>query len=169
MTTMRKIAIYLEASALWDLMYGEPGKNLVEYCLIENNEVSCRTSAWTRLELARAVQKRINQKEITKKEGKDLLEFIEVKWQQLMYKNQLVELQITNEVLDLARQFISKYNLYASDALHLASAIDQRCSAIIVDDFHFKRLKNRMSAHKLAIWSTTMRIDTFQKKFKQLT
>ncbi|MHA1772020.1 MAG: type II toxin-antitoxin system VapC family toxin [Candidatus Thorarchaeota archaeon] len=94
---------------------------------------------------------------------------MEVKWQQLMYKNQLVELQNTNEVLDLARQFISKYNLYASDALHLATAIEQRCSGIIVDDFHFKRLKNLMSTYKLAIWSTTMRIDTFQKKIKQLT
>ena len=36
---MKRIPVYLEASALWDLLYGEPGEDLVEFCLTADSLV----------------------------------------------------------------------------------------------------------------------------------
>jgi len=67
------MSVYLEASALWALYYGEPGGKNVEWVLENVNPI---TSEWSLLEISRAISKRLNIKEITKEEAEDLEVFI---------------------------------------------------------------------------------------------
>jgi hypothetical protein len=155
---MKKIECYLEASSLWNMFYGEPGVNLVEYC-IESPEISCMSSVWSHLELHRGVQKRINQKEITSAEGSDLRTFMDVHIDRLVARKQLLELEVTKELIDQAKRLIASHNLFASDALHLVSAISSECSCILVDDYHFTRLNKQVrDAIDISIIHTSMTI-----------
>ena len=136
---MKKIKLYLESSALWILYYEEIGAELVEYCL-ENPRIDCITSVWSRLEIERGIKKRENQKEILPEEAENLRIFIEADSKRIISKKQLIAIPIEEKYILTARRFITEYNLYASDALHLASGILQDCIGLIVDDYHFKRL-----------------------------
>lgn len=162
----KKVEVYLEASALWNLYYGEPGTNLVEFCLNQEN-IICSSSIWSHLEIHRGVKKRINQKEITTNEGSDLLRFIDFHLHRLITRKRLVEIEISRDLIEKAKELIGLYNLYSSDSLHLSTATSNNCVAVLVDDFHFTRLGKKITKELgIMILSTTMSINKFSSVLK---
>jgi len=158
---MRKVKVYLESSALWNLYYGEPGADLIEFCFNES-EIICFSSEWSSLELARGIQKRVNQEEITQIEGENLRKFIEVDLQTLVSKRHLFLLAISHENIEQAKNYIHTYNLYSSDALHLATAVQEGTKGMLVDDYHFNRLNRQIEEIEgQNIWSITLEIQDF--------
>lgn len=161
---MKKIKIYLESSALWNLYYEEKGGRLVEQCL-ENQQLTCISSIWSQLELERGIKKRENQEEINAKEAEYLRVFITTDCKRLISKKQLLIIPIIEEYILMAKKFIQEYNLYASDALHLATAVLQDCKGILVDDYHFKRLNKKVEINEgIAICPTIFTLAEFRKK-----
>jgi len=165
---MKKVEIYLESSALWNLYYEEKEAELIEYCL-ENINISCSSSQWSLLELQRGIQKRVNQHELGKKEAENLEIFIETDIQRLVKKKELILQPITAKLITKTRENIPKYNLYASDALHLTTAIQNNNKVMIVDDYHFKRLDKRIKEEqKIEIIPTAMKHIEFVEMIKFL-
>ena len=57
--------------------------------------------------------------------------------------------------------------MYASDALHLATALNLNCEVILVDDYHFKRLDTAlMKKEGLLIFSTLSSFAKLKSIFK---
>ncbi|MHA1930737.1 MAG: type II toxin-antitoxin system VapC family toxin [Candidatus Thorarchaeota archaeon] len=165
---MKKSKVYLEASALWNLFYGEPGSNLVEFCLAQE-QVSCSSSVWSYLEIHRGIKKRVNQKEITIDEGHDLKRFIDSHLHRLVSRKKLLEFDVSRNLIEMAKELISTYNLYAADALHFSTAISDNCLGILVDDYHFTRIGKKVSKELgIMIWPTSMSVDKFSSELKGL-
>lgn len=161
---MKKIRLYLESSALWNLYYEEKGAELVEHCL-ENPQLTCISSIWSQLEIERGIKKRKNQKEITSEEAENLRVFIETDAKRLASKKQLETIPIVEDYIPTARRFIHEYNLFVSDALHLASAVLQGCIGILVDDYHFRRLNKMIETREaIGIYPTTLSISDLKRK-----
>ena len=138
---MMKTEIYLEASALWDLFYGEPGDHNVQFC-IESDDIQCHSSIWSHLEIYRGINKRINQDEITEEEGYHLRLFIDQYLDEARENSEIIHQPVSKNVIQNAKELMLVYNLYAADAVHLATAIIHDCPFILVDDHHFTRLEN---------------------------
>jgi predicted nucleic acid-binding protein len=161
---MKKIKLYLESSALWNLYYEETGAELVEHCL-DNPQLTCISSIWSQLEMERGIKKRENQKEITSEETENLRVFIETDGKRLVSKKQLETIPIVEEYILTAKRLIHEHNLFASDALHLASAILQGCKGILVDDYHFKRLNKKIEIREgIGIYPTILSISDLKVK-----
>jgi len=160
---MKKIELYLESSALWALYYEEQKSEIVEYSIDKPN-IICSSSNWTLLELQRGIQKRFNQKEITEEEAEHLRVFIETDIHRLVNKRKLILQPITEEHIHQARVLIPKYNLYASDALHLTTALLKTSQLLIVDDYHFKRLDEKIKVEQnIEVIPVTMALDDFNE------
>ncbi|MHA1708326.1 MAG: hypothetical protein ACTSXJ_00650 [Candidatus Baldrarchaeia archaeon] len=84
--------IYLEASALWTMYYGEPGGDNVIWLL---KNYKCYTAEWMVLELCRAVAKKYNQGEINDKEARSLEMFILADIERLKREGRLELIRIT--------------------------------------------------------------------------
>ena len=140
---MKKRKVYLESSALWSLYYKETGWDLVEFTIHESS-LSAIISSWGLLEIERAIQKRLNQEELSRQEARTLRDFIDIDVKQLVFNSQLAVIPVSNEIMEHAKELIPRYNLFAADALHLATAAHQQCSIALVDDYHFKRLSNEI-------------------------
>lgn len=138
--------IYLEASALWAMYYGEPGGDNVIWFL---DNYKCYTVEWTILELCRAISKRYNQGEITKKEAEALKAFIITDIEKLNRENKLHLIKTTWKLIKKAYYIIFPLNLYASDALHFSAAVHYKTKIMLVDDLHFKRLKDKVKEPKI--------------------
>ncbi len=110
----------------------------------------------------------MNQRELTQDEGASLLEFIEIQWNRLMIRRHLVVHEIGNRLIGSTRLFITQYNLYASDALHLATAIDCNCGVFLADDFHFKRLSSVSDEFGILILPVQTSIDEFTARVGDL-
>lgn len=161
---MKKIKCYLESSSLWNLYYEEQGSEMVEYCL-ENSQFDCISSIWSQLEIERGIKKRENQEEITSNEAEQLQLFIDTDIKMLVNKKKLSLEKIDDNYILNAKKFIRQYNLYASDALHLATATILSCKMILVDDYHFKRLDEKiMEKEGLLIYSTLNTISNLERK-----
>lgn len=161
---MKRPTVYLEASALWNLFYGEPGQNMVEYAL-KRDDVLCSSSVWSHLEIWRGIQKRINIEEISVEEGENLRRFVKLHLDGLVAKKQLIEYDVSRELVEIASDYIARYNLYASDALHLSTAAAKACSMVLVDDYHFTRLeKNIVEEIGIEIWPTSLDFHEFATK-----
>lgn len=159
---MKKHKVYLESSALWDLYYEERGADLVEHCL-ENSKVTCFTSEWSSLELTRGIQKRVNQQEITLVEAQNLKEFIEADLRSLVSKKKLHLVPVSQENIEQAKKYVYVYNLYGSDALHLATAVHEKANGLLVDDYHFERLNKQITKDEgQLIWSTALPLKNFR-------
>jgi len=160
---MKMIELYLESSALWALYYEEQGSEIVEYSIATPN-ITCSSSNWTLLELQRGVQKRFNQKEITEEEAEHLRVFIETDIHRLVNNRRLILHPITEKHISQARILIPKYNLYASDAIHLTTALLKASKLLIVDDYHFERLDKKIKAEQnLQVIPTTMNLADFNE------
>jgi len=159
---MKKIKVYLESSALWNLYYEEEGATLVEFCL-DASELNCFSSIWSLLELHRGIQKRQNQQELDQAEATNLRMFVDTDLQLLIVKKKLSLLQVSEDVVNKAKQYIPRYNLFASDALHLATAVVRTSSGLLVDDYHFERLDASIEEKEgLKIWPTSLEVDAFR-------
>ncbi len=163
---MKKVKCYLESSALWNLFYEEKGSETVEYCIRDEN-ILCISSVWSNIEITRGIKKRENQNEITKEEAKQLQFFIEKDLMKLINTNMIELVKVTDDNISLSKKFIWKYNLYGSDALHLATATQKDCKVILVDDYHFKRLSTSiMKDQGVQIYPTPSSIDELKKTFE---
>jgi len=91
------------------------------------------TSAWSRLEVARALRKDGKPKELIELNLKEL------------HRHKITYLDITQAILRRSEQIIAARSLYASDALHAATyqSVSRRKSldGMLSDDKHYERLK----------------------------
>ncbi|MFB0562671.1 MAG: PIN domain-containing protein [Candidatus Lokiarchaeia archaeon] len=135
------MSVYLEASALWAMYYGEPGGDRVVWVL---DNFPSLTLEWTLLELGRAMSKRSNEGEITNAEAEELEIFILSDFRKLVGKKKVVLVKVSWPLVREAYTLIRPLNLYASDAAHLVAARLKKARVMLVDDFHLKRLSERV-------------------------
>ncbi len=140
------MSVYLEASALWAMYYGEPGGDRVVWVL---DSFSSLTLEWTLLELGRAVSKRLNEGEIVEAEAEELEMFILSDFRRLVGEKKMSLVRVSWPLIREAYMLIRPFNLYASDAVHMATAILKKVRVMLVDDFHFKRLSGKVSEPRI--------------------
>ena len=100
------------------------------------------TSRWSLLEVARAL----------KKDGKPK-ELIELNLKELR-RHKILLIDVTRTILLDAERIVTLHNLYASDALHVAtfssSVHGKRLNAILTDDQHIRRLNGLIDVLNLS-------------------
>ncbi len=100
------------------------------------------TSRWSLLEVARAL----------KKDGKPK-ELIELNLKELR-RHKILLVDVTRTILSDAERIVTLHNLYASDALHMATysstTSDKRLNAILSDDQHIRRLNGLIDVLNLS-------------------
>ncbi len=100
------------------------------------------TSRWSLLEVARAL----------KKDGKPK-ELIELNLKELR-RHKILLMDVTRTILSDAERIVTLHNLYASDALHMATysstTSDKRLNAILTDDQHIRRLNGLIDVLNLS-------------------
>ena len=138
--------MYLDASALWAMYNGQPGKDLVKHVL-DGSKFRVSTSLWSRVELQRAVKKRCNMGEISLDDAIHMGDFINASLAKFEISNVLLVLPVSLAIIDKASTFIAEYNLYSADAVHLASALLGGSTCFIADDQHLTRLHDTVLAN----------------------
>jgi predicted nucleic acid-binding protein len=92
------------------------------------------TSSWATLEIARALKKDGKPKELI------LLNLRELKRHKISF------VKVSDNLLKEAEEIIATRNLYASDALHVATfktlETQKKLDGFLCDDAHFQRLRN---------------------------
>ena len=96
-------------------------------------DVAGVTSSLTVLELTRALQK-INIQEKLIKESLSSLDSL--------FKTSLIKTNISDECISLSKELMLSSRLYASDAIHLSSAILEDCDVILTADSEHMLRKN---------------------------
>jgi predicted nucleic acid-binding protein len=130
------LRLYLEPSVLVKLFKREHDSSkvldIVEAIDSRTGWFAC-TSAWSPLEVARALRK----------DGKPK-ELIELNLKELR-RHKISIVDITQKILKESESIIASRNIYASDALHAATfeSVSKRkpLDGILSDDKHFERLK----------------------------
>lgn len=135
------MSVYLEASALWTMYYGERGGENVEWVLETYPSI---TLEWSLLELGRAISKRLNIGEITEEEAESLEEFILLDIKKLKKDGKLKLVKLTWRLIEDAYALIRPLNIYASDATHLTASLIKGVRIMLADDHHFERLKDKV-------------------------
>lgn len=128
--------LYLEPSVLVKLFKKEPDSekmiNIVSAIDERQDWFGC-TSRWSLLEIARAL----------KKDGKPR-ELIELNLKELR-RHEISFIDVTKTILSDAERMLVSHDLYASDALHVATfasiARSRQLDAVLTDDRHIHRLK----------------------------
>ncbi|MEM2922689.1 MAG: type II toxin-antitoxin system VapC family toxin [Candidatus Bathyarchaeia archaeon] len=125
--------LYLEPSVLVKLFKREPGsEKMISIIDVRRDWFGC-TSRWSLLEIARAL----------KKDGKTR-ELVELDLKELR-RHKLSFIDVTRAIISEAESIRASHNLYASDALHVAtfeSGIrSRRLDAMLTDDLHIQRLE----------------------------
>lgn len=93
--------------------------------------------------------KKIQSKRDDKKEAEALNFFILTDIEKLMRENKLKLIKVTWNLIKNVYHLIFPLNLYASDALHLSTALHYKTKIMFVDDFHFTRLKDKIKKPKI--------------------
>jgi predicted nucleic acid-binding protein len=127
--------LYLEPSVLVKLFKKEPDSaKMVDLlgAVDERRDWFACTSRWSLLEVARALRK----------DGKPS-ELIELNLRELK-RHRVAFIEVTKKILSNAEIVIASQDIYASDALHVATyshaARVKRLDAMLSDDRHFRRL-----------------------------
>ena len=127
--------LYLEPSVLVKLFKREHDSEKLINIIGSINErrdwFGC-TSKWSSLEVARAL----------KKDGKPR-ELVELNLKELR-RHEISFIDVTRTILSDAERLLMMYNLYASDAVHVATFMlvtrSRQLDAMLTDDLHIKRL-----------------------------
>lgn len=140
--------LYLEPSVLVKMFKREEGSDKVLEVIssIDSRpEWVGRTSRWSFLEVARALRK----------DGKPK-ELIELNLKALKSHKIKVE-ELTMRILHNAESIVASYDIYASDALHVATfqVLERKgqLDYFLTDDRHYERLKNILPVARISdIW-----------------
>jgi len=98
-------------------------------------------------------------------EAKNLRNFVDLDLQLLEAKKKLILCAVSESIINQAKLFIPQYNLFASDALHLATAVIENSTGLLVDDYHFTRLDTRIrDEEEQIIWPTLLEVEEFLSK-----
>ena len=137
-----RVLIYFEPSALFKTYIPESGTQNVEWALsILGDKVLGVTSRWTLLEIVRGFVKRRNLGEIPSEDLEDIIEFFLRDIEKMLMENKIMIVDVSKKIVDKAIGLIKSHNLYAADAVHVATAEISGARAILVDDFHYERIK----------------------------
>ena len=142
--------LYLEPSLLVKLFKKEPDSNrMIELqgTIDERRDWFACTSRWSLLEVARALRKDGKPKELIELDLRELVR----------HKISLIE--VTRKILSDSEIVIASHDIYASDALHVATyshvAKMKRLDAMLSNDTHFKRLGTIVNVLTLSEVSTS--------------
>jgi len=143
--------LYLEPSVLVKLFKKEPDSaRMVDLlgAIDERRDWFACTSRWSLLEVARAL----------KKDGKPR-ELIELNLKELK-RHRVSLIEVTRKILSDSEIVIASHDIYASDALHLATyshvARLKRLDGMLSDDRHFQRLGTIVSVLTLREVSSSL-------------
>ena len=127
--------LYLEPSVLVKLFKTEPDSGEmadVVGAIDERRDWFGCTSRWSLLEVARAL----------KKDGKPNA-LVDLNMKELR-RHKIFLIDVTRAILSGSERLIASHDIYASDALHVATftsvATTRRLDCMLSDDRHFKRL-----------------------------
>ena len=127
--------LYLEPSVLVKIFKVEENSdkmiNLIDL-INEREEWAGYTSKWTLLEVARALRKDGKPKEVI------LLDLDELR------RHKITFVSISDEILERAGAITASRDMYASDALHIAtfeSLEREKLEGFLSDDKHYRRLR----------------------------
>lgn len=137
--------LYLEPSALVKLFKREPDSEKMIDIVAAINErrdwFGC-TSRWSTLEVARALRKDGKPRELVE------LDLKELKRQRVSF------MDVTRAILSDAEKLLTLHDLYASDALHVATFTAARrrlqLDGMLTDDRHMHRLDGIVEVLKLS-------------------
>jgi len=139
------LRLYLEPSVLVKLFKKElDSEKMISVigAIDERRDWFGCTSRWSLLEVARAL----------KKDGKPK-ELIELNLKELR-RHKILLMDVTRTILSDAERIVTLHNLYASDALHMATysstTSDKRLNAILTDDQHIRRLNGLIDVLNLS-------------------
>jgi len=153
--------IYFEPSALFKAYIPERGSLNVEFALsLLGRDILGATSLWSLLEIVWGFVKRRNLGEITDEELEDIIEFFISDMEKMEAEGKMKLIEVRREILSDAIELVRQYNLYAADALHIKTAEAINARIILVDDYHFGRIKG---ATKLR----TLSVESEEREFKE--
>lgn len=104
------------------------------------------TSEWTIIEMFRAFKKQVNLKTIEEEDATIALTYFLSEFGDLERSGLLLTVPVSRKSIIGGKRFIFEKNLYASDALHLFQAIDERVSGFVTFD---KTFQSRIQEVKL--------------------
>jgi predicted nucleic acid-binding protein len=143
--------LYLEPSVLVKLFKKEPDSRIMIDLLgavDERRDWFACTSGWSLLEVARGLRK----------DGKPR-ELIELNLRELR-RHRISFIEVTRKILSDSEIVIASHDIYASDALHLATyshvARLKRLDGMLSDDKHFQRLGTIVSVLTLREVSSSL-------------
>jgi predicted nucleic acid-binding protein len=142
--------LYLEPSVLVKLFKKEPDSNrMIDLlgALDERRDWFACTSRWSLLEVARALRKDEKPRELIELNLKELK------------RHRISFIEVTRKILSDSEIVIASHDIYASDALHVATyshvAKMKRLDAMLSNDTHFKRLGTIVNVLTLSEVSTS--------------
>ncbi|MBD3261765.1 MAG: PIN domain-containing protein [Candidatus Altiarchaeales archaeon] len=135
MKRAKKMIEYLDASIIVKWFKKDEPKitealNILES--IKNLEGNYMTSEWSLLEVTRALSKAAYKEEVISEDYISLKDLAGVG---------AINLIPVSQNLDLAHKITVQMKLYASDSIHLATAIQNNCNILISEDQHHHKKK----------------------------
>ena len=160
------VIIYFEPSALFKAYIPEKGSLNVEFALSLLGEgLLGATSWWSLLEIVRGFVKRRNLGELSEDELGDITEFFLSDIERMEAEGKIRLIEVKKEILSRAIELIRQHNLYAADALHIKTAEAINAKTILVDDYHFERIKGTT---KLRILSVEIEEEEFKETLESI-
>ena len=99
------------------------------------------TSEWTIAEMFRAFKKQVNLERIEDQDAQIAIDLFLSELGEYTQNKKLILIPVKILLIMTSRTFIFTQNLYAADAIHVASAIEMNVDAFITFDSNFKKLK----------------------------
>ena len=128
----------------------EKGSENVEKILsMLGDEIIGLTSRWTILEIIRGIIKRRNLGELAREDAEDIIKFFLYDLKKMEMERKLILVDVSKKIIEGSIEYIIKHNLYAADALHLKTAEIHSADAMLVDDYHFKRIQSFLKVIKI--------------------
>jgi len=138
------LRLYLEPSVLVKAFKVEENSDkMIDLIDLFNRKMGWRgfTSKWSLLEIARALRK----------DGKPE-ELISLNLDELR-RHRIVFTGVSDEILEEAKNIVASYDVYASDAIHVATfrflERKERLNGFLCNDRHYNRLGNMLPVLKL--------------------
>lgn len=99
------------------------------------------TSEWTISEIFRAFKKQVNLKRIEERDAQITIDLFLSELGESIQKKKIILIPVKMGLIMASRTLIFTQNLYAADAIHVASAREMKVDAFITFDSNFKKLK----------------------------
>lgn len=153
--------IYLDTNVFYNAYCPIEDRFAADWILKQiSREFPAITSEWTIAEMFRAFKKQANLDRLEDKDAQIALDLFLSEIGEYSQKQKLILIPVKMANIMVSRTFIFTKNIYAADAIHAVTAIEQKAEAFITFDSHFIKLR------EIPILNPSD--DDFQKRIEQL-